>query len=67
MANVSAIPDGKEKNAASGMMSARWPIVLVEAVVQKDTANASKALRENFAKKVRKRLRLFLEAKEIFL
>lgn len=67
MANVSAIPDGKEKNAASGMMSARWPIVLVEAVVQKDTANASKALRENFAKKVRKRREAEAGSKEIFL
>ena len=52
MANVSVIPAGRARSAASGMTSAKRPIVQDEAVVPKAAANASKATQENSAKKV---------------
>ena len=53
MENVFATPAGKARNAASGMTSVKWPIAQAEDDARKDTVNASRALLENFAKKVK--------------
>ena len=54
-ANVPAIPVGRARSAASGMMNVKSQTVLAEVVALKAIANVSKALLGLFVKKVNKK------------
>lgn len=53
MANVSAIPDGKEKNVHYVTTNVKWPIVMGTGIVSAANVNASEAIKGNCVKKVR--------------
>lgn len=53
MANVSAIPVGKEKNVPCVTTNAKWPIAMVTGIVSAENVNVFGATKENCVKKVK--------------
>lgn len=53
MANVNAIPDGKEKNVHCVTTNAKWPIAMGMGIVSAENVHASEATKGNYVKKVR--------------
>lgn len=51
MANVNAIPDGREKNVPFDMMSAKYPIAMDMGIVPTESATVYVAIKENTARK----------------